>query len=138
MVRRAPNREMEKTSVIAKKPAAASVHLSRRIGVPSLSSNAGVISAPTVTAIHRSRLTPSRFAVCRPFPRIPKINSGHLRFSKISYDCEPTERAGLKPVNLRAGRSRAAVASVSEHSAAICATSGAMASEEVTQCSSIG
>ena len=41
--------EMEKTSVIAKKPAAASVHLSRRIGVPSLSSNAGVISAPTVT-----------------------------------------------------------------------------------------
>ena len=51
MVRRAPNREMEKTSVIAKKPAAASVHLSRRIGVPSLSSNAGVISAPTVTAI---------------------------------------------------------------------------------------
>ena len=66
--------EMEKTSVIAKKPAAASVHLSRRIGVPSLSYNAGVISAPTVTAIHRSRLTPSRFAVCRPFPRIPKIN----------------------------------------------------------------
>src|SRR5467141_1609052 len=69
------------TRNIAAKPVARSVHLSRGIGVPSLGSNAGVISAPMPTAgpsIHidqtgNHRLTPRQFAVLDLFLRFLEI-----------------------------------------------------------------